>query len=69
MYTTDEWGNTVFHILTGKEGIKMFKEAGITNTMSKEEYKKHIDSHNKIQAKRNKEMWEQLEKIFKIKLC
>lgn len=52
MYTYDEWGNIVFHIQTGRAGIEMFKEMGIENTITPEEYKKHMDSYRRIQQKR-----------------
>lgn len=52
MYTTDEWGNTVLHIMTGKAGMEIMKEVGFSNTMTPEEYKKHMDSHYKLQKKK-----------------
>lgn len=53
MYTTDEWGNSVFHIMTGQKGMELLKERGFTNTMSREEYKKHMESHYKLQEQRS----------------
>ena len=66
MYTTDEWGNTVFHMQTGASGMKIFKDAGLLeNQMSNEEMKKHMDSHFKIQRERTREFVTQFEKLFK----
>lgn len=64
MFTYDEWGNTIFHIQTGREGIKMFKEMGISNP-SKEEYEKHMASYRKIKEKENQKLQEFLDKFLK----
>jgi len=64
MYTYDEWGNSVLHIHTGKKGMEMLKEAGIYNTMTAEEYKKHIDSHYKIQKTNSERLMNSLLKML-----
>lgn len=63
MFTYDEWGNTMFHIQTGRSGIKMFEEMGYKNT-PKEEYDKHMNSYRKLKAKRDEQIWEALRKAF-----
>lgn len=63
MYTYDEWGNTMLHIQTGREGIKIFEEMGIKNP-SKEEYEKHMASWRKIEAERSEQIWEWIRKTF-----
>lgn len=63
-YTTDEKGNTVMHIVTGRKGMEYFKELGFKNTMSKEELNEHLTSHNRRVQKENKMFFEQFEKIF-----
>jgi len=63
MYTYDEWGNTMFHIQTGRLGIKMFKEMGYKNP-PKEEYDKHMASYKKIQEEKNKKFQEFLDKFL-----
>jgi hypothetical protein len=67
MYTFDEWGNSVLHIRTGKEGMKLLEKSGIKNTMTKEEYKKHMDSHYKLQDIRDKMVYDSLIKMLKNK--
>lgn len=64
MYTHDEWGNTVFHIQTGREGMKILKEAEIKNTMTDEEYKRHMESHNKLQKESSERLWKSLTSFF-----
>lgn len=64
MYTYDEWGNSVLHIQTGREGMKLLKEAGLRNTMTDEEYKKHMDSYRRIKEKENKQFQERLDKFL-----
>ena len=64
MYTYDEWGNTMFHIQTGREGLKMFKDMGFKN-LSKEEYEKHMNSYKKIKEKENERLQEALDKVLK----
>jgi len=62
MYTYDEWRNIVLHIQTGREGIKMLKERGITNTMTKEEYEKHMTSYRKIKQLQEERFFDILKK-------
>ena len=63
MFTYDEWGNTMFHMQTGREGIKMFQEMGHKNP-SKEDYDKHMASWRKIQEEKNKVFQEWLDKFL-----
>lgn len=65
MYTYDEWGNIMFHIQTGREGLKMFEEMGIKNP-SKEEYEKHMNSYRKIREEQDKRIWDALRKVFNL---
>lgn len=64
MYTTDEWGNTVFHITTGKAGYEMLEKMGMKN-MPSEEYEKHMNSANKLREKHWNEFVEMMNKIMK----
>lgn len=66
MYTYDELGNIVLHIQTGREGIKILEKLGITNTMTKEEYEKHMESYRKIQQERTEAVINQLNKLLGI---
>jgi hypothetical protein len=63
MITYDEWGNYMFHIQTGKEGMELFKQMGFKNP-PKEEYEKHMDSHRKIMKQRNEELQIELDKFL-----
>lgn len=63
MYTYDEWGNSMLHIQTGREGMKMFKEMGYKNP-PKKEYEKHMTSYRKIQEEKNKVFQEWLDKFL-----
>lgn len=65
MFTYDEWGNTMLHITTGEEGMKMFEKEGFKNP-SKEEYDKHMNSYRKIKAKQSEQIWEALRKAFNL---
>jgi hypothetical protein len=65
MFTYDEWGKCVFHIQTGREGMKVLQDAGFVN-MPKDEYEKHMTSHRKIQAERDEQVWSQLRKMFNL---
>lgn len=65
MYTYDEWGNTVLHIQTGRRGMEILKEAGFSNSMTKEQYEKHMASYRRIQERRDKEIQKELDKILK----
>lgn len=65
MYTCDEWGNTMLHIQTGREGIKMFQEMEYKNP-SKEEYEKHMASWRKLKKERDEQIWEALRKAFNL---
>ena len=66
MYTYDEWGNTMLHIQTGREGLKMFKEMGFENP-SKEEYEKHMNSYRKIREEQDKRIWDALRKALNLR--
>ena len=66
MYTYDEWGNTMLHIQTGREGLKMFKEMGFENS-SKEEYEKHMNSYRKIREEQDKRIWDALRKALNLR--
>lgn len=63
MITYDEWGNTMFHIQTGREGLKMFEEMGFKNP-PKEEYEKHMNSYRKIRKEEDKRLQETLNKVL-----
>ena len=65
MYTFDEWGNSVLHIRTGKEGKKMLEEAGFKSTMSDEEYRKHMESHYRLQKEKNDRFLNEWYKLWK----
>ena len=65
MFTHDEWGNTVFHIYTGRIGMTLLEKEGIKNTMTREEYKRHMDSHNRIQREKSEKLLEALKEVFK----
>ena len=65
MYTYDEWGNSMLHIQTGIEGMKMFQEMGFKNP-SKEEYEKHMASYRRLKAKHDKQIWDTLRKAFNL---
>lgn len=60
MFTYDEWGNYVYHIITGKKGLQILKEAGFTNSMTPEEYEKHMNSYRRIQKQRSDELWKSI---------
>ena len=60
MYTIDEWGRIVLHIQTGREGYKLLQEAGLTDNLSPEEYKKHMESHYRLQKERHDVIMKQL---------
>jgi hypothetical protein len=66
MWTTDEWGRTIYHMQTGREGYKMLTEMGIKprGGLSEEEYEKHMESWRKIYKARQDKMWEQLMEFF-----
>ena len=63
MYTYDEWGNIMFHIQTGREGIEAFRKMGIKNP-SKEAYEKHMNSYRKIREEQDKKFQETLNKVL-----
>ena len=64
MYTYDEWGNYIFHIQTGREGMKLLEERGL-KSCSREEYDKHMASYRRIKEKENKRFNEWLEHFKK----
>ena len=64
MYTYDEWGNSVLHIQTGTAGIKLLQGAGFKNTMTKEEYSRHMKSHYKLQKESSERLWKSLMRIL-----
>jgi hypothetical protein len=64
MFTYDEWGNSVWHIQTGREGIELFKNIGIKN-IPKEEYEKHMNSYRKLKEKENIRFQEMIGDILK----
>ena len=65
-YTTDELGNTVLSIETGISGIKMLENMGIKNTISPEDYKKHIKSCLKKEEKQKEEFLNLFKSIFNV---
>lgn len=65
MYTYDEWGNYVFHITTGRKGMELLTQAGLKNTITDEEYSKHMTSYRKLKQEENERFMKEFEKLFK----
>lgn len=66
MFTIDEQGNTVFHLTIGRGGYELLTSLGFKNTMTPEEYKEHMASHNRRVQKENDKFMEQIKKWFNV---